>query len=146
VEAQFASHRAAAQSPLELAPHADAYAVEAITNTAFWASLKHEEGRSPKISLAFLPPEQARAATYVRARASTDFWCPHSARASGQASRYSSGHLARCGQTLTCGEFFVRSRRWPLKSFIPCSIVNRLPWACEAPFAIHAYFFSHMPD
>ena len=34
-------------------------AIEAITDAAFWASLRREEGYSPKISLAFLPPEQA---------------------------------------------------------------------------------------
>lgn len=59
VEAQFAYHRSTAKSPLALAPHADAQVVEAITNAAFWTSLQREEGHSPKISLAFLPPEQA---------------------------------------------------------------------------------------
>ncbi|PVY39644.1 hypothetical protein C8E01_11033 [Pontibacter virosus] len=33
--------------------------IETIIDTAFWASLRREEGQSPKISLAFLPPEQA---------------------------------------------------------------------------------------
>ncbi len=33
--------------------------IEAIIDVAFWASLGKEEGRSPKISLAFLPPEMA---------------------------------------------------------------------------------------
>lgn len=33
--------------------------VEKIINTAFWASLRKEEGHSPKISIAFLSPEQA---------------------------------------------------------------------------------------
>jgi hypothetical protein len=33
--------------------------IEAIIDTAFWTSLRKEEGRSPKISLAFLPPEQS---------------------------------------------------------------------------------------
>lgn len=36
----------------------DAAAVEAIVDAAFWASLRREEGYSPKISLAFLTPEQ----------------------------------------------------------------------------------------
>jgi hypothetical protein len=39
-------------------PHAQA--IEAIIDTAFWTSLRREEGLSPRISLAFLPPEQAR--------------------------------------------------------------------------------------
>jgi hypothetical protein len=33
--------------------------IETIIDTAFWASLRREEGYSPKISLAFLSPEQA---------------------------------------------------------------------------------------
>jgi hypothetical protein len=35
------------------------HTIEAIIDTAFWTSLRKEEGRSPKISLAFLPPEQS---------------------------------------------------------------------------------------
>src|SRR5215210_286232 len=42
-----------------LAPTPDAATVEAVIDAAFWASLRREEGYSPKISLAFLPPEQA---------------------------------------------------------------------------------------
>src|ERR671920_2121483 len=42
-----------------LAPTPDAEAVEAVINAAFWASLRREEGHAPKISLAYLPPEQA---------------------------------------------------------------------------------------
>jgi len=42
-----------------LAPEPDATAVEAVIDAAFWASLRREEGYSPKISLAYLPPEQA---------------------------------------------------------------------------------------
>ena len=41
-----------------LATQPDQRVIEAIIDTAFWASLRKEEGRSPKISLAFLPPEQ----------------------------------------------------------------------------------------
>jgi hypothetical protein len=37
----------------------DADTVEEIVSTAFWASLRSEEGKSPKISLAYLPPEQS---------------------------------------------------------------------------------------
>ena len=36
-------------------------AIEEIISMAFWASLRREEGRSPKISLAFLPPEKSPA-------------------------------------------------------------------------------------
>lgn len=33
--------------------------IESVIDIAFWASLRREEGHPPKISLAFLPPEQA---------------------------------------------------------------------------------------
>jgi hypothetical protein len=33
--------------------------IEEIITTAFWASLRREEGRSPRISLAFMPPEES---------------------------------------------------------------------------------------
>jgi hypothetical protein len=61
VQAHFARHQAAARQhdPHELASQPDAQAIEAIINVAFWASLRREEGFSPKISLAFLTPEQA---------------------------------------------------------------------------------------
>lgn len=38
-----------------IAPEPDAEAIGAIIDAAFWSSLRREEGRSPKISLAFLP-------------------------------------------------------------------------------------------
>jgi hypothetical protein len=41
-----------------LASAPDAAVVEAVIDAGFWASLRREEGYSPKISLAFLPPEQ----------------------------------------------------------------------------------------
>ncbi|MGI9166968.1 MAG: putative sensor domain DACNV-containing protein [Pyrinomonadaceae bacterium] len=61
VQVYFARNLAAAfqRGKQELAPAPDSAAVEAIIDTAFWASLRREEGYSPKISLAFLPPEQA---------------------------------------------------------------------------------------
>src|SRR5437868_14876893 len=40
------------------APKPDAAAIEEIITTAFWASLRREEGHAPRISIAFLPPEQ----------------------------------------------------------------------------------------
>jgi hypothetical protein len=43
----------------ELAPEPSAEIIEAIIDVAFWASLGREEGRSPKISLAFLPENLA---------------------------------------------------------------------------------------
>jgi hypothetical protein len=43
----------------DLAPEADLDAVEAIIDAAFWASLRREEGYTPTISLAFLPPARA---------------------------------------------------------------------------------------
>ena len=58
IEAYFRRHLA------EDAPHQDASflpdaaIIEAIVDTAFWASLRREEGYEPKISLAFLRPNQ----------------------------------------------------------------------------------------
>jgi len=40
------------------APKPDAPTIEEIITTAFWASLRREEGHAPRISIAFLPPEQ----------------------------------------------------------------------------------------
>jgi hypothetical protein len=61
VEAHFARHLDDARKHGEdgLAPQPDARAVAAIINATFWASFRPEEGRFPKISLAYLPPEQA---------------------------------------------------------------------------------------
>jgi hypothetical protein len=61
VEAIFAQHLATARESGEedLAPLPTAHVVETIIDSTFWASLRKEEGHSPKISLAFLPPAQA---------------------------------------------------------------------------------------
>jgi len=61
VEAIFAGHLTAARENGEddLAPLPTANVIEAILDATFWASLRKEEGHSPKISLAFLPPQQA---------------------------------------------------------------------------------------
>ncbi|WP_316813653.1 putative sensor domain DACNV-containing protein [Pedobacter heparinus] len=61
MEAIFAQHLNAARENGEedLAPLPTADVVEAIIDATFWASLRKEEGHSPKISLAFLPPIQA---------------------------------------------------------------------------------------
>ena len=40
-----------------LAPKPGKHIIETMIDTAFWASLRKEEGHSPKISLAFLPPD-----------------------------------------------------------------------------------------
>ncbi|MFI5140541.1 MAG: putative sensor domain DACNV-containing protein [Sphingobacteriales bacterium] len=42
-----------------LAPEPSQNVIEAIIDVTFWASLRREEGRSPKISLAYLPPALA---------------------------------------------------------------------------------------
>src|SRR5467141_3679163 len=62
IEAHFARHlaKAHARGEHDLAPAPQAGAVEAMIDATFWASLRPEEGRFPKISLAFLPPEQSR--------------------------------------------------------------------------------------
>jgi hypothetical protein len=57
----FTRHAAAGRdgSAVET-PLPDADAVEAMIDAAFWASLQREEGYSPEISLAFLPPQRAQ--------------------------------------------------------------------------------------
>src|SRR5205085_4270461 len=61
IEEHFRRHRYEAQRQGEanLAPQPDAAAIAAIIDAAFWASFRPEEGRFPKISIAFLPPDQA---------------------------------------------------------------------------------------
>ena len=45
----------------------DAQTIEAMIDAAFWASLRREEGYAPKISLAYLPPNQGgRALTFAQ--------------------------------------------------------------------------------
>jgi hypothetical protein len=62
VEAHFARHLEEARRLGEdgLAPQPDARSIAAIINATFWASFRPEEGRFPKISLAYLPPEAAK--------------------------------------------------------------------------------------
>ena len=56
VEAHFRRHVALAKLEVEIP---DAPSIERIINAAFWASLRREEGRSPKISIALLSQERA---------------------------------------------------------------------------------------
>jgi hypothetical protein len=62
VQVHFARHIDAARgrgtNGLGDAPPPEA--VASIIDAAFWASLRREEGQTPKISLAFLPPDQAQ--------------------------------------------------------------------------------------
>ena len=61
VQAYFARHaeQASGHGHPQLAPLPDAETIAACIDAAFWASLRREEGYMPKISLAYLPPEQA---------------------------------------------------------------------------------------
>ena len=61
VEAFLARHLAAAAAEGEsaLAPLPDANAVAAMIDAAFWASLRREEGYIPKISLAYVSPDES---------------------------------------------------------------------------------------
>jgi hypothetical protein len=61
VAEHFARHIAHARQTgeTELAPSPDVKTIEAIVDATFWASFRPEEGRFPKISLAYLSPEQA---------------------------------------------------------------------------------------
>ena len=60
VEAYFARRRTEADSHSQeqLAALPEAEIIEAVIDVAFWASLRREEGYMPRISLAFLSPEQ----------------------------------------------------------------------------------------
>jgi hypothetical protein len=59
VQAHFARHLAAAEAHGNRvhAPLAEARDIERIIDASFWASLRREEGYIPKISIAYLPPE-----------------------------------------------------------------------------------------
>lgn len=58
LERHFSVKGASRGASAEAAPP-DAAAIEALIDAAFWASLQREEGYTPEISLAFLPPERA---------------------------------------------------------------------------------------
>jgi hypothetical protein len=60
VHAHFARHLDAARQRgiASLAALPNARVIESLINATFWASLRREEGYIPKISLAYLPPEQ----------------------------------------------------------------------------------------
>ena len=58
LEARIATSTAAFKNASD-APKPDAGTIEEIITTAFWASLRREEGHVPRISIAFLPPEQS---------------------------------------------------------------------------------------
>lgn len=69
IHAHFVRHHELARlhGGSALAPEPDAEAIERIADAAFWASLRREEGRSPKVSLAFLPPSAtSRPLTFER--------------------------------------------------------------------------------
>lgn len=61
VQDYFAQHITSAQDveQSQMVSQPDILTIEAILDKAFWASLRREEGYFPKISLAFLSPEQA---------------------------------------------------------------------------------------
>src|SRR5437588_12705348 len=56
-ERHMAEARAAGHDGLAVVP--DEQAIEAIIEAAFWASLRREEGYVPKISLAYVSPDEA---------------------------------------------------------------------------------------
>jgi hypothetical protein len=59
-EAHFADHHfdARERGEEDLAPEPDAHTIQTIVDATFWASFRREEGQFPKISLAFVSPEQ----------------------------------------------------------------------------------------
>ncbi|PUZ24662.1 hypothetical protein GA0116948_105307 [Chitinophaga costaii] len=60
IEIHFIKHRRLAQDAKEdcVAPAPNAFVIEKIIDTAFWASLNREEGNDTRISLAFMLPSQ----------------------------------------------------------------------------------------
>ena len=48
---------AKARGVATIGPLADAATIETLIDGAFWASLQREEGRAPRISLAYIPPD-----------------------------------------------------------------------------------------
>jgi hypothetical protein len=72
VAEHLASHLAAARERgfVDVAPQPDVETIAALVDLAFWASLQREEGRAPKISLAYVPPaEGSLAMVFERALA-----------------------------------------------------------------------------
>jgi hypothetical protein len=61
IEEHFARHFAQALSrgETDLGPVPDAATIESIVDATFWASFRPEEGRFPKISLAYVAPEHS---------------------------------------------------------------------------------------
>src|SRR5262245_17793865 len=70
IEEHFVRHLSEARRRGEdkLAPAPDAGDIEVILDATFWASFRPEEGRFPKISLAFLSPDEARDALVFEQR------------------------------------------------------------------------------
>jgi len=62
IETHFGHHlsNARRRGEIELANAPDAETIETIIDATFWASFRPEEGRFPKLSLAYLSPDQAR--------------------------------------------------------------------------------------
>ncbi len=61
IERHFLQHNAEAvqAGEVDLAPVPPLPVIQTIIDVGFWASLRKEEGHSPKISIAYLPPEKA---------------------------------------------------------------------------------------
>src|SRR3954470_10783200 len=61
IEAHFLKHLDVARQldEVDLAFAPSVSVIESIIDIGFWASLRREEGHPPKISIAFLPPDQA---------------------------------------------------------------------------------------
>jgi hypothetical protein len=60
IEEHFKKHLLAVQGIQDnIASPPDSHIIEAVIDTAFWASMRREEGRSPIISLALLQPSQS---------------------------------------------------------------------------------------
>ncbi|HEY8224009.1 MAG TPA: hypothetical protein VIG25_01945 [Pyrinomonadaceae bacterium] len=59
---------ARARGETNLAPVPEAAAIQAIVDATFWSSFRREEGHFPKISVAFVPPEQVSQPLFFETR------------------------------------------------------------------------------
>jgi hypothetical protein len=59
---------ARARGETNLAPVPDTAAIQAIVDATFWSSFRREEGHFPKISVAFVPPEQVSQPLFFETR------------------------------------------------------------------------------
>lgn len=93
--ARFEDRRLAAGNQAVAAPHPDAATTQRIIDLLFWASLHQEEGRVPRVSVAFLPPDLAHEPVVFKQRLP---FIPRVLARLGPAVEGPGIHLAICGE------------------------------------------------